>query len=259
MTQPGSPSKIEGVRGRVTNSPSKSSSSQGKERLVERLFHQALRQYLLIRDGDRVLVGLSGGKDSMALLELLAHRSRIFMPKFTVEAAFVRMTNIPYQSDENYLRQFTDSLGVKLHVRETAFDPSTDHRHTPCFLCSWYRRKELFNLAQQLGCNKLALGHHRDDFIQTALMNLTFQGQFSSMQPILQMDRFPLSIIRPLCLISEADLQQWAAIKGYLPQKRECPYEHDSHRHDMKDIIHQLQQMNPDFHSSFYRALERTF
>lgn len=231
----------------------------GSVRRVERLFHRALRQYRVINDGDRVLVGVSGGKDSLCLLELLARRSRIFMPRFSVEAAFIRMTNIPYQCDEAYLRQFADSLGVKLHVRETSFDPSTDHRHTPCFLCSWYRRKELFNLAQQLGCNKIAFGHHRDDFISTALLNLTYQGQFSSMQPMLLLDRFPVALIRPLCLIREADLQQWAEVKGYRRLQRQCPYENDSHRHDMKAIIQQLETMNPEFASNFYRALEQTF
>ena len=158
------------------------------EQRVRKLFEQALKRYSLIADGDRVLVGLSGGKDSMSLLELLAKRSRVFKPRFEVESAFVRMRNIPYKNDEAYLRSFAESLGVRLHIFETEFDETTDERHTHCFLCSWNRRKMLFKAAQDLGCTKIALGHHRDDLMETALMNLTFEGKFHTMPPRLQME-----------------------------------------------------------------------
>ncbi len=222
---------------------------------ITKLFGKALRKYGLVVDGDYILAGLSGGKDSMALLRLLALRSRIFKPRFRVEAAFVRMTNIPYQNDETYLQEFAESLGVKLHIVETAFDESTDHRHTPCFLCSWNRRKALFNLAQELGCNKIALGHNLDDLMQTALMNMTFVGRFEAMTPLLQMNRMPIAIIRPLCLIREADVEEYAQRQGFRKQLKNCPYENDSHRHNMKSIIAQLEQMNPEFSYSLLRAL----
>ena len=222
---------------------------------ITKLFGKALRKYGLVVDGDYILAGLSGGKDSMALLRLLALRSRIFKPRFRVEAAFVRMTNIPYQNDETYLQEYAESLGVKLHIVETAFDESTDHRHTPCFLCSWNRRKALFNLAQELGCNKIALGHNLDDLMQTALMNMTFVGRFETMNPLLQMNRMPIAIIRPLCLIREADVEEYAQRQGFRKQLKNCPFENDSHRHDMKSIIAQLEQMNPEFSYSLLRAL----
>ena len=222
---------------------------------ITKLFGKALRKYGLVVDGDYILAGLSGGKDSMALLRLLALRSRIFKPRFRVEAAFVRMTKIPYQNDETYLQEYAESLGVKLHIVETSFDESTDHRHTPCFLCSWNRRKALFNLAQELGCNKIALGHNLDDLMQTALMNMTFVGRFEAMTPLLQMNRMPIAIIRPLCLIREADVEEYAQRQGFRKQLKNCPYENDSHRHDMKSIIAQLEQMNPEFSYSLLRAL----
>lgn len=222
---------------------------------ITKLFGKALRKYGLVVDGDYILAGLSGGKDSMALLRLLALRSRIFKPRFRVEAAFVRMTNIPYQNDETYLQEYAESLGVKLHIVETSFDESTDHRHTPCFLCSWNRRKALFNLAQELGCNKIALGHNLDDLMQTALMNMTFVGRFETMNPLLQMNRIPIAIIRPLCLIREADVEEYAQRQGFRKQLKNCPYENDSHRHNMKSIIAQLEQMNPEFSYSLLRAL----
>ena len=222
---------------------------------ITKLFGKALRKYGLVGDGDYILAGLSGGKDSMALLRLLALRSRIFKPRFRVEAAFVRMTNIPYQNDETYLQEYAESLGVKLHIVETSFDESTDHRHTPCFLCSWNRRKALFNLAQELGCNKIALGHNLDDLMQTALMNMTFVGRFETMNPLLQMNRMPIAIIRPLCLIREADVEEYAQRQGFRKQLKNCPFENDSHRHNMKSIIAQLEQMNPEFSYSLLRAL----
>lgn len=223
--------------------------------LVGLRFNEATKRYALIEDGDRILVGLSGGKDSMALMELLAMKSRIFKPRFSVEAAFVRMKNIPYQNDEDYLREFAESLGVRLHVLETSFDESTDSRHTHCFLCSWNRRKCLFNAAKQLKCNKIALGHNKDDIIQTALMNLTFEGSFSTMRPMMKMDKFEMTIIRPLCLIREHELQRYAELKGYRKQVKNCPFEDASRRHDMKDIISRLDEMNPEFSYSIFHAI----
>lgn len=218
-----------------------------------------MKRYGLIEDDDRILVALSGGKDSMALLELLAQRSHILKPRFSLEAAHVRMTNIPYHSDEAYLHEFADSLGVPLHVFETSFDESTDQRHTHCFLCSWNRRKVLFNEAQRLGFNKIALGHNQDDIIQTALMNLSFQSTFSAMTPKLRMRKFPITLIRPLCLVREHDLEAFARKRGYHKQLQNCPYEDASHRADMKAIIARLEEMNPEFASSCFAAIDKTF
>jgi len=229
------------------------------EQRVRKLFEQALKRYSLIADGDRVLVALSGGKDSMSLLELLAMRSRVFKPRFEVEAAFVRMRNIPYKNDEAYLRSFAESLGVRLYIFEKEFDETTDERHTHCFLCSWNRRKMLFKASQDLGCNKIALGHHRDDLMETALMNLTFEGKFHTMPPRLQMEKFPVEIIRPLCLMRESDLQAFADLRGYHQQAVRCPYEDDSHRADMKEMIAHFEVLNPEFAYTFFTAIERTF
>ena len=150
-------------------------------RRLEQRFNKGVVKYRLIEDGDKILIGLSGGKDSLALLELLARRSRILKPKFTVIAVHVGMTNIPYQSDLEYLKGYSEDLGVPFVHYETFFDPSTDTRKSPCFLCSWNRRKALFTVAKEQGCNKIALGHHMDDILETLLMNITFQGAFLSL------------------------------------------------------------------------------
>ena len=220
--------------------------------------------YHLIEDDDHILVGLSGGKDSLLLLELLAKRTKIDHPRFSVEALHVRMENIHYATDTSYLQQFCDDLGVKLHVRTTRFEMGEEtiknardarRQKQPCFLCSWMRRKELFNLAQELGCNKIALGHHQDDLIHTALMNLTFQGRFDTMPARLKMKKMPLEIIRPLCMIEEQDIKAYAELQGYQKQQKLCPYETDSHRADIKRLYNDIEQLNPEARYSIWRAL----
>jgi len=235
-----------------------------EKRLNER-FVKAMATYHLIEDDDHILVGLSGGKDSLLLLELLAKRAKIEHPRFSIEALHVRMENIHYETDTSYLQQFCDNLGVKLHVRTTRFEigeetikDSRDARRQkqPCFLCSWMRRKEMFNLAQELDCNKIALGHHQDDILHTALMNLTFQGRFGSMPARLKMRKMPLTIIRPLCLIEESDIKAYAELQGYQKQQKLCPYETDSHRTDIKRLYNDIERMNPEARYSIWNALE---
>ena len=246
----------------MISSVSEIESRRLEKRLKER-FVKAMATYHLIEDDDRILVGLSGGKDSLLLTELLAKRSRIQHPRFTVEALHVRMENIHYETDTSYLQGFCDALGIRLHVRTTSFEigspaDARDARRQkqPCFLCSWQRRKQLFNLAQELGCNKIALGHHQDDLIHTALMNLTYQARFATMPARLKMRKMPLTIIRPLCLIPESDIKTYAEMQGYQKQQKLCPYETDSHRTDIKRIYEQLEQMNPEARYSIWGALE---
>lgn len=216
-----------------------------------------MRDYHLIDDGDYILVALSGGKDSLCLLDMLSLRQRIFMPRFKMEAIHIRMENIAYETDTHYLEEFCQQHNVNLHVVNASFDASTDKRKSPCFLCSWNRRKKMFNLAQELGCNKIALGHHMDDIIHTALMNECFQGRFDTMPVSLKMKKMPLTIIRPLCLCHEADIQAYAEQQGYQKQQKTCPYEKDSYRTDIQRIFHQIQALNPEARYSIWNALER--
>ena len=218
---------------------------------------RAMRTYHLIDDGDRVLVALSGGKDSLCLLDLLAQRQRIFMPRFSIEAIHIRMENIAYETDTNYIEDFCRQRNVNLHVVNTSFDASTDKRKSPCFLCSWNRRKMMFNLAQEIGCNKIALGHHMDDLIHTALMNECFQGRFDTMPVFLQMKKMPLALIRPLCLCHESDIKAYAEQQGYQKQRKLCPYEKESYRTDIQQIFHQIESLNPEARYSIWNALER--
>ncbi len=224
-------------------------------RRVERRFNKGVVEYHLIEDGDKILVGLSGGKDSLVLLELLARRSRILKPRFSIVAAHVEMANIPYRADKAYLEAYTGHFGVPFVCCSTSFDPGTDTRKSPCFLCSWNRRKVLFTVAKELGCNKIALGHHMDDLLETLLMNLTFQGSFGTMPPKLVMRKFDMTLIRPLCLVHEADLVEMARIRGFREQIKHCPYERLSNRSDMKEILKSLEKLNPDARYSLWGSM----
>lgn len=228
-----------------------------RERLFKRLnerFVRAFVTYHLLADDDHVLIGLSGGKDSLLLTELLAKRAKIAHPRFKVEAVHVRIENIRYETSTDYLQRFCDDLQVPLHLVTTRFEPSDEK--PACFLCSWHRRKQIFNLAQALGCNKIALGHHRDDIIHTTLMNLTFQGRFGTMPALLKMKKMPLSIIRPLCLTDEADIRQYAELSGYEKQLKQCPYEHETYRTGIAKLYADIERMNPEARFSIWKALE---
>ena len=228
-----------------------------RERLFKRLnerFVRAFVTYHLLADDDHVLIGLSGGKDSLLLTELLAKRAKIDHPRFKVEAVHVRMENIRYETSTDYLQRFCDDLQVPLHLVTTRFEPSDEK--PACFLCSWHRRKQIFNLAQELGCNKIALGHHRDDIIHTTLMNLTFQGRFGTMPALLKMKKMPLSIIRPLCLMDEADIRWYAELSGYEKQLKQCPYEHETYRTGIAKLYANIERMNPEARFSIWKALE---
>ncbi len=227
------------------------------ERLWQR-FNKALGQYQLIDEDDHILIGLSGGKDSLCLLEMLARRTKIHVPHFTIEALHVRMENIHYETDCSYLKQFCDNLGVHLHIITTSFDTENHQGKSKpaCFLCSWQRRKQLFNLAQELGCTKIALGHHQDDIIHTALMNLTFQGHYSTMPVKLRMRKMPLTVIRPLCLCAEDDIRQYAEQQHYEKQIQQCPYEHDTNRTTAKELFDHMQRLNPEARYCLWNALE---
>ncbi len=224
-------------------------------RRIDKRFNKGVVQYGLIEDGDKILIGLSGGKDSLALIELLGRRSRIYKPRFSVVAVHVVMKNIPYKSDLEYLRAHSEAHGVPFVVYETEFDPTTDTRKSPCFLCSWNRRKALFTVAKEHGCNKIALGHHMDDILETLLMNMTYQGAFSTMPPKLVMRKFDMTIIRPMCLVHESDLIELAELHNYRKQVKNCPYESQSSRSDVKGILKQLEALSPEARYSMWNSM----
>ncbi|MDR0364001.1 MAG: tRNA 2-thiocytidine(32) synthetase TtcA [Bacteroidales bacterium] len=221
-----------------------------------RFFKKAVNIYQLIPRGSVVTVGLSGGKDSLALLDQLSDFHYRKQLNITIVAAHIQMENISYQANMDYLQNFCDERDVSFIVQKSAFDPENDRRKSPCFLCSWQRRKALFEIAKFHHSNIIALGHHQDDMIETLLMNMAFQGSIASMPPKLTMDKFDMNIIRPMALLTEADVKRYAAIKEFIPVTKNCPYEQSSFRLNIKNIIGQLETLNPKVRSSIYASMQ---
>ena len=224
-------------------------------KVLDAKMKKAIFSYNLFNDGDRVMIALSGGKDSLALVELLGRRSKILFPKLHLFAVHVIMDNIPYYSDIEYLRIFCDTYSIPLKIKKCTFDITIDKRKSPCFLCSWNRRKAIFEAAKENNCTKIALGHHQDDILQTLLMNMAFQGAFSTMPPFLQMKKFDMAIVRPLCLIAEKELCELAKMSAYKEQIKKCPYETDSFRPEFKKILNSLGTLNPHVRQSMWSAM----
>jgi tRNA(Ile)-lysidine synthase TilS/MesJ len=196
----------------------------------------------------------------------LGKRAQIHVPRFRVTALHVRVKERDYHSDLSYLEDFCARVRVPFVVRDTEIgtrervadigNRESEKAKDPCFLCSWYRRKVLFDVAQELGCNKIALGHHKDDLVETLLMNLIFQGSISTIPPLLQMEKMPIQMIRPLCLIEEKEIAEYAERSGYEKQVKLCPLEKASSRAKMKQLINQLEALNPNVRDSIMSAME---
>lgn len=227
-------------------------------RKIRRQFNKACTEYELLCDGDRILLAISGGKDSLVMAQLMAERARIFKPSIQVEAVHVVMENIPYVTDVVYLQEFCKSIGVRLHILRTSFDESTDKRKTRCFFCARYRRKALFDFARDNSFNKVALGHHQDDFLATMLMNMLYEGSFHSMRPSMPMEHYPLTMIRPLCLVSEHEIATFAQEAELVRQIQPCPYEDTTRRSVMEDTLSNLCNLHPEARQSMWHALMKT-
>jgi tRNA(Ile)-lysidine synthase TilS/MesJ len=234
-------------------------SNKSSESLILRKVYQkvgkAIQKYHLIEEGDRILVGLSGGKDSMVLLEALAGRLKYHPVKIELAAIHISLASQPYTVDLEYLQSFSEKLHVPfIHkVIEVEIDAAKDNN--PCFICSWNRRKVLFQTALESGYQKLALGHHMDDAIQTLLMNMVFQSSISSMPPSLALFDNKLKLIRPLSLLTEDEVKAFAGIKNYKKEIKTCIYEKDSKRKEIKHLIGKLAKLHPKVRTNLYASM----
>ncbi len=229
-------------------------------------FTKALQVYRLIEEGDRIAVCISGGKDSMLMAklfqELLAHGKRNF------EAVFLVMN--PGYNDLNY-RAVTENaklLGVPIQTfRTEIFDIVAAQDKSPCYLCARMRRGYLYSKARDLGCNKIALGHHFDDVIETILMGMLYGGQVQTMMPKLHSKNFPgMELIRPLYLIREADIIRWRNYNDLHFIQCACRLTEScascggtgqgSKRAEIKRLIARLKEDNPQVESSIFRSVE---
>lgn len=228
------------------------------KRLLGKTF-KAVKEYGLIDKGDRILVGVSGGKDSLILLDVLSKLLKKTDVKFEIIAVHISVSNIPYEIDREYIQSLCDSLSIPFIYRviEVNFDNEAllKKKKSNCFVCSWYRRTEFFKICKEYNCNKLALGHHMDDVVQTLLLNMAFQGSISTMPPALEMFNGGIKIIRPLVLVPEKEMIEYQELKQFVLQKKNCPYEEQSNRKKMKDILAQLEEIYPHARNNMYNSM----
>jgi tRNA(Ile)-lysidine synthase TilS/MesJ/rhodanese-related sulfurtransferase len=229
-------------------------------------FTKAVKEYDLIQDGDKIAVCISGGKDSMLMAKLFQEILRHGKKNF--EVVFLVMD--PGYNPINYQTILDNAklLGLPITVfHSEIFDIVADEESSPCYLCARMRRGHLYSKAKELGCNKIALGHHYDDVIETILMGMLYGGQVQTMMPKLHSTNFEgMELIRPLYLIRESDIKSWAEYNDLHFIQCACRFtehcascggtEKGSKRAEIKELIHQLAQKDPIIESNIFRSVE---
>ena len=218
-----------------------------------------MRDHAMLEEGDRMLVGISGGKDSMILLQALTERRNAVPFDFSIEAAHVEANGIGYRIDRERLSGFCENLGIPLHYREIEPDLEKDPSKGACFVCSWNRRKRLFELTRELDCNKLALGHHRNDAVETLLMNMIFHGSISSLPYTLDMFEGRMKLIRPLMDLDEGLIEEYATLAGLTGIDKNCPREDGSRRGEIAGLIRQIEKIHGPGPYNIFKSMGKIF
>lgn len=228
-------------------------------------FTKAIREYELVKEGDKVAVCISGGKDSMLMAKLFQELKR--HNKFPFEVVFLVMD--PGYSPEN--RQIIENNARKLNIPVTIFESDIfesvfNIEKSPCYLCARMRRGYLYHRAQELGCNKIALGHHYDDVIETILMGMLYGAQVQTMMPKLHSTNFEgMELIRPLYLVREDDIKKWRDYNDlhfiqcackFTDTCTTCGGENASKRVEVKNLIRQLKETNPFVEGNIFKSVE---
>ena len=233
---------------------------------IWRRFTKAIREYELVQDGDKIAVCISGGKDSMLMAKLFQELSRHGKKNF--EVVFLVMN--PGYNEINYqtIKDNAKILNVPITVFESdIFNIVASEEQSPCYLCARMRRGYLYSKAKELGCNKIALGHHYDDVIETILMGMLYGAQVQTMMPKLHSTNFEgMELIRPLYLIREADIIHWANYNDLHFIQCACRFtehcascggtEKGSKRAEIKELIHELAQKDPVIDYNIFRSVE---
>ena len=221
------------------------------------LARKAVEEFHMIEDGDKIAVGVSGGKDSLSALWALAELRRFFPAKYELHALTVDMG---FGMDLSPIAAFCDTLGVPFTIvptqmKEVIFDIRKEEN--PCSLCAKMRRGAVNSTASAMGFKKVALGHHYDDAVETFLMNLIFEGRIGCFRPVTWLDRTDVTVIRPL-LYAEEHILKEAAVRLSLPVvKNLCPADGHTKRQEVKDLVADLAGRYPDIKSKVLGAMKR--
>ena len=220
------------------------------------LVRRCAEDYQMISPGDRICVGVSGGKDSVTLLTLLAEYKRFSPEKFDLAAISVDLKFGGVKTDYTEIRELCEKYSVPFYVVETdigeiVFDVRKEKN--PCALCSKMRKGALYEKAKELGFNKVALGHHADDFIDTFMLSLFYEGRLSTFAPKSFLSRTGLTMIRPMVFIKECDVKSFAET---LPVKKSrCPADKDTKRTFVKETLKKIGEEVPNIREMIFTAL----
>ena len=211
----------------------------------------------MLADGDRIVVGVSGGADSLTLLLLL--QERLARIPIDYELFAVHIDPGFEESFAEPLKSFCEKFGIPLRVEYTDFGRqghSSANRENPCFLCSRLRRTRLFEIARELKCNKLALGHNKDDIIETMFLNICYAGELSTMLPVQVLFKAELALIRPLAYTDEELIRQFAREQRFPDFINPCPTTAISKRREIKDMLKRLYRSNDKIKGNIFRSMQ---
>ena len=221
------------------------------------LMRRCIDDYDMIKEGDRIAVGVSGGKDSLVLLQLLAGLRKFFNKSFQLEAITIDMG---LGMDFSGIAALCQELDVPYHIIKTEIGPIIfDHRKekNPCSLCSKMRRGALNQAILDLGFNKLALGHHYDDAVETFVMSLIYEGRISCFQPVTDLDRTGIIQIRPMLYIHEKTVDNFAKRMALPVTENRCPVDKNTKREEIKQLNFDLSATYPDLRERIFGAMQR--
>ncbi len=216
---------------------------------------KAINQYKMISNGDKVLAAVSGGKDSLVMLEALAAFKKFKTIDFQLEAIHIDVEDVGYLADSEFLKDYANSLNVKMHFETIEAGLEERGKKAPCFVCSWHRRKTLFEFAKSNDFKKLAMGHHLDDAVETLMINMAYHGHISSLPGKLKMFNGAMYLIRPLILLTDKDTREFANIRDFTKLKQPCPFEDVTKRTTARNLIEQLEAIHPKAKFNLFNAM----
>ena len=219
---------------------------------------RALIEFDMLSEGDKILIGLSGGKDSMFLTAALAEAQKYSPIKFELACYTVDGMFSP-DFPEKELQAFCASYGLKhYHEKVDVMEAWQNKGSTPCFTCAFFRRGATNRKAKELGFNKIALAHHHDDAVETFLMNVLTSGQLRTFLPVTKLSRSGMTVLRPLLYYREAEVIAAGKEIGLQPLKNPCPYDGHTKRQEIKEHIKALASINPEVYGHLAAAMRNS-
>jgi len=223
---------------------------------LNRAMGKALHKYDMIHDGDRILVGVSGGKDSLTLAWMLKERQTRIPIRYELFPVFI---DPGFENGfDKSLQRYCKDLGFSLRVEYTDYGivgHGPENRENPCLLCSRLRRKRLFEVAAELDCQKIALGHNKDDIIETLFMNMCFAGEISTMMPSQPFFQNRYTVVRPLAFADEDVIRRFAREQAFPEFVNPCPSAGNSKRQEIKTLLHRLYRGNRKIKGNIFRSM----